>query len=437
MNGFGRKTESGKSAKRFGATLIVTVILVAMIVILVGFGRLAWYSNQVKIRLDRQREIQQTLLTRSIVRWLETFPAKTDLPSEAVPFSFPTVRGDVSAVLRPTDPVYPSRISEEDFFDFSSDRHPERRDADRFDYATYTKADDLSGEKKYPFSVEGQNLDKTYYGICLGDRFSSPETAPRLEIDLASSQFDALWTENPFGLRYLVRVVHACEYETGEGEADVLRFALTPYGEAFSAASEETGFAIWFEQTSVSDIMDSESVCSLFVKRPGAPAVRLYDVTTWPDGERGFQLGGSMATFFVKEKETGDSDKIRTTKFFQTVDLSSVLGDDYAKAFGERCEDGVRLTLELDVRRSRAMLSSGESDLAADPSATTVARIAVTPSYEYETELSWSTPTGDRAEVSTVIACNPDSHGGAAQVSAWTYDTHGTYMKRKNQIPGK
>lgn len=410
-----------KSDPRSGAALVLSVLLLAAITVLVGFGRLAMYRNQVKLRLDREREIQQELATRSSMRWLQTMGASEELPSEKVPFLYKTSRGNMSVTLIPAEPVFPRSAVAGDF-----------------DIGT-------SGRNELPFgdyvNTTGGSIPiaKTDKGLVaqLSDRDNNNEIGSfhGLSIDIADSRAPALWTDSDYGLRYLVYLTDFCRADDGVHDSDILRYALTPFGASFRASSGTlpSPYAIWVEQDVPKEASGTTARLSLYVKSPELSEPLKLDSVMLDsrDGSKGFQIAASKV-MLIQQDVASNTGTIRRTRTYTVRDLEETVVTGFVNAFSQKCfaAGGIRLTAEVEVRRPR----DPEHD---DDYHTYVSKIAVTPAYEYSTAVAWKERDGSTTEeISTVIRCNPSIRGmdDVTETGTVTYDTHGTYANRKNHL---
>ena len=416
------------ASRESGATLILSVMLLAAITVLVGLGRVAMYRNQVKLRLDREREIQQEFATRSAMRWLETFG--DGLPAESVPFVFPTVRGNIGVVLRPADPVFPRRNVAGDF-----DIGKEGRNS--LSSVGYVSASDGVVVESSEKGIVAKMSDK--------DRNAEIGGVHVLAIDIDESRAAALWTDNAYGLRYLIYLTDFCKPDPGRYDSDLLKFALTPKNASFGASGGQSGssYAIWMTQDiskdhSVSGSAATSARLRLYARGTHGTGVEsrlLSDVETFArDGSKGFQLSSTKASLAAQKLAGIDNDAIRKTHNYPVVDLEEKMWKGFVEDFEAACRDsgGVRLTAELEVRRERV---SQDPEKDVDDYKTYVSKIAVTPAYEFETELAWTERGGDKTEeISTVIRVDPGVRGDDDPAHSVTYDTHGTYANRKNHL---
>ena len=142
------------------------------------------------------------------------------------------------------------------------------------------------------------------------------------------------------------------------------------------------------------------------------------------EGRCGIQISGSGAVLYDK-KTTGTNKNVGLathtfTVFELPLELVSYFQD---PPHG----DGVRLTLEVQTRcpdfDSKAVLVNA------------FGAIEVEPAYEYYTRIQWPDNSGTNlSEVSTVIRFDPYVHGsssGSTTEKAFTYDTHGTTLRRR------
>ena len=392
-----------------GATLILSVLLLAAITVLVGFGRLAMYRNQVKLRLDREREIQQELATRSVMRWLETCQAGT-LPNTTNTFAFETIRGNIATLLIPADPIFPKHGNNSHFDILDS----KRNSIDNYPYVVY-----VSNSQANP--TVGQSKDESRETLLL----AKEGTVGELRLDLPLSD-GVLWTDTEYGLRYLVNVEDFAR-GSSKSPSDHLRFAITPFGQD---AWDQGTRAIWFDQYASGG--DTRVTLELHAKAPGKPDVKLGTVSGLDgDKSKGIQLAASSASLIDQGIIGTDRNPnaIRRSDIPLTVDLDTMMGERFTENFRDACTEGIRITVQVEA--------SEKPDIADDDRAknTAISQISVRPAYEYLTELSWAVPSAGKneSEVSTVIRCKgPEPRGVAVQTV--TYDTHGTYANRKGHL---
>lgn len=403
-----------------GSTLILTVLLLASITILVGLGRLAMFRNQVQMRLDREREIQQEFATRSAMRWLEQ---QDHLPkfNETNRFIFPTIRGDIGIALCPALPIFP-KIGSDDF-----DIATGGKESLSLAYVHITD-DDPDKMTTAPKLEKGN--DK-YAEIALGDWDSKVGRTSSAWIDLNDEEFRTLWSNSDFGFRYLAYISGFCNSDSN-WPSDVFRFSLTPFGKDFS--HELGGFSIWIEQSSKAD--NSHPTLSLHVRDAEGRTKRVGKEHIVRDNlSKGFQISGTTASLLQQHTETtAEINNLRATQTLEVCDIDSLMGIGFMEDFRKACKDagGCRLTMELDITRPRP-----ENEMTGYKTAVT--RIAVMPAYEYYTDLDWPDRSGGIArEVSTVIRVDPEIRDVEEITAnhAITYDTHGTYMSRKYQSRG-
>ena len=406
-----------RATSRRGASLVLSVLLLAAITILVGFGRLAMYRNQVKLRLDREREIQQEFATRSVMRWLETCRAGM-LPNSTNIFAFESVRGDIETLLIPADPIFPKH-GNLGHFDILDER---RNDIANYGYVAYAS-------RTQGAPTPGTSIDGKRQTLLLAREGNSGEI--RMDLPLTGG---TLWTETDYGLRYLVNIEDFAR-GTAKSASDRLRFAITPFGQAawdaFGAESPASR-AIWFEQYAPAG--ETRVTLELHAKTPGTPDVLLGTVTERDgDKSKGIQLAGSSVSIIDQGIIGTDRNPnvTRRSEIPLTKDLDKIMGDGFTDAFRDSCKaaNGIRLSVQV--------VASQKPDIADDDRAknTAISQISVRPAYEYMTELSWPVPRDGKkvSEISTVIRCKgPEPRGVAVQTV--TYDTHGTYANRKGHV---
>lgn len=414
-----------------GATLILSVLLLAAITVLVGFGRLAMYRNQVKLRLDREREIQQELATRSAMRWLEVQKTK---PTGVSSFYFETIRGNIGVILEPAIPVFPNPKIGSEHYDIAKSGN------NKPDYVTFSQSPNYVPH-------EEQQSGANYKELVFGD-YSTKSGKCGVYIDLTPQLAQALWTETDYGLRYLVYVADICKQMSGESDGDKLRLCLTPYQQAFEGdgrpGTHVADCAIWMEEVRPKNETETSDKAriSLHARQRLGQDETFRDkngnssFSVLADLSKGFQLASTKAALIQQRTpQTENIDTVRKTDTHAVFDMDEVMGSGFVESFQKACENGVRLSLELVIQRPRSEL---EDELLQKGFRTAVTRIAVTPAYEYYTTLQWPNRDGSISEeVSTVIrygASVRGEHGVEEEEGPVTYDTHGTYANRKGHL---
>lgn len=460
-------TNAGKKACREGRPggeagfVLPAVLLLAVVVVLFGLFRLGSFRNQVRMRLDREREIQQTLATRSSLRWLETCQRINMVPVDAVTNALPTARGTVDAILEPAPPLFPVR---------ENARHYDVGNWDADGEARTVLENYKSGKGPEWSRVKSNFAEKSRTEVASGERLryltfadessstNAEECVRWLTIDLPEECVpSALWTEDPYGRRYLLGLKDVCkalwkkegvagEFRVTSG-GDLIRFGISPMESALfesqATGSEKlSGTGIWLEQ----EAGDGQGF---------AYARMLLRARTKTDGEfqigdpvvaeahysPGIQIAGDQICLFKQRYSSTRRNGVGSTEIFGVEQMPKSLLDSFTNACHEA--HGLRLTVEVIVKRPRDLglseatgqldYGNGDSETVKDTVETSVSRIAITPAYEFLSILGWKSDVGDVSEVSTVIRfC--ESKGDSRRFETVTYDTHGTEATRKRQV---
>lgn len=416
------KERTGNSS-RDGGILITAVLVLAFAVVLAGLGRLRQFRNQVQIRLDRQREIQQEFATRSALRWLEV-DRSSYLPISTNRFGFETLRGEIGVSVCPAPDIFP-QPGNPAHFDSCDAQNPARRNPERYPYVHFR------GPNAGP--TQWSTKDGSWYGFELGTESSSVGDTNIVEIDLSSDLVAALWTLDPYGRRYVAQFSDICQ-GTDTSEGDVVFLGLTPLGQSLfgSGGGSRSDLAVWLEQLSPPKTGDeSMAPARLWIRDSGHDAVGLNQEVQ-AVLSKGLQIAGTHATIFDKTRiENKDETAIQSTHTYDSYDL----GESFVNRFSSRCAEsgGLRMTLGVSVGRPRSD-DENQDTLMLDR----FTRLAVTPAYEYTTVLDWkeagSGSVVKREEQSTVVRVDVRLRPGDSSASAVTYDTHGTEATRKRQV---
>lgn len=423
------KTVRGAGDGRQGGILITAVMLLAFTVLLLGFGRLVSFRRQVEMRLDREREIQQQAATRSALRWLKTVGMNTEwLPVETNRLGFETTRGPIGVSICPAQRVFPVPGSGQ-FDSFSNS--DEVRNATRFGKASGVG---FSGDAKLAVNDKGKHV------VELGNNDSEPVDVNAMWIDIDSGDVpNVLWTSDPYGRRYKVEFTDVRKAKAGK-DGDILYFALTPKEETAPflgnpGSEPHARHAIWMKQTSVwpEGAAQSQANVELYCRYNGVDERIATETMKEESSFKGIQLSGRFVSLFEQTRIRSDSDEaIRATHNFEV----KTLDEKFMKTFSEACSTGLRMTVAARTRYEREFGTNEDgSRKALENSYDRLARLSVTPAYEYSTLLDWETSEDPVREISTVVRVDPYQRPDAdEQTMVYSYDTHGTYATRKKQV---
>jgi len=386
--------------KRSGYVLPMMVI-VAFVGILFGFGRLAMFQNQVKLRLDRQRAIDRTLATRSALVWLE---GQQPVPSEKTNLVYQSGMGRfIDVEIFPVSPIYPDPESPEHFNYFTENQTNVA--------GVVFGSTALSME---PTFVDGKN--NPMYDLRIGSDGSATGHYGWVQVDMENT---GSWLDDMYGRRYWLEVESVAVGEK-EDNADIYRFYLSPVSYGFATNTETP--AIWIEQQPVST---SEADISLWIRKPG------QDPESIPfDGNKnrgrnilfgkGLQLADRMLSLFEWEDVVADVSSGKYTYLLEGYELD----EEFVAFFSD---EDLRLTLMVE--------SVVAADDMEDKQNNSFRWLRVDPAYDFEISLSWydNQTQSVVSEMATVVHLRPKGLTGAfgevLDGRAITYDTHGTAAK--------
>jgi hypothetical protein len=358
--------------------VLPAVLIVALIALLFGFGRLLLFRYQCEIRFDRQREIDRKLAVRSALRWLENqYPPP--LPSITNEFVYIDSNGrSIDVTVRPQPSIYPAP-DRDDHFKISDCSSIE-------DVPSHVSVESTHPDMA-PTSINGVNQP---YDLRIGsaDRGVSSGEVGRIFIDMEGL---GSWLNDTYGRRYWVE-----PQNVNAAGADITRFCLTPIEESFA----DNSAAIWVEQT-----QNASSISVLLKTRDEQGNVSILATNDVEENEysRGIQLAGGMISFFHWYEPGGSP--FGEYVFHGSYDLP----EDVISSFENR---DVRLTLEVEAH------GTADSD-------NSFRWIRVDPAYEFDVLLEWDSRifAGRTQEVATVVHLKP-KRGRGDDGKAFTYDTH-------------
>lgn len=363
--GVGRRCADGRS----GAFLIMTALLVALIGILFGIGRLALYRYQCQIRFDRQSEVDRILATRSALRWLETTP---ELPSDEKSKLYIGSNGQVyTVIIRPVEPIYKTEWPVDEWSG---------------------KVEQGEGRVRYVESADHGPLE-LHPGTNLTDRAAVYYDLPDYET----------WhnaTNAPFGRRYWLKPKEIIVPEGVESDKNIILslylFSVDP-GSPDRRTDPDLEGDPWIRVTLdyTSDLGNEGQMYMSYWTGSSDDSIFSFDAQGWDFVQHGFgvQLGMKEARLFeVYER-------------FEHKQQWSI-PDEFLDQF-----QSMRIYIEARPGNEERQ----ETPLYMD-------HFTVDQPYEYEVILSWERNQKQYEEIATVVYARP-------RVDEWdiiTYDTHGT-----------
>lgn len=373
------------------------ILVLALVGILLGIGRLALFRHQCTLRFDRQREIERILATRSALRWLGT---QLSPPEQPTNFTYTAGSGRVIGVqIRPAESIYPNPTNLNHFsiragrtrLDLPGVSAEHSNDSMEADFM-----DGVGGQIKI-MRIGSAGVDSTGH-------------VGRVMLDMDG---EGSWLDDVYGRRYWVAPDDVNRGATN-GPGDMLRMAITPTGKSFSDPNTP---AIWIEHEPTNN---QDNVATSIWARDGTGMVtNLFSAWVVYSKGKGLQLAGSSVTLFDwADLSAGSNTNVNPVGEYNFTHGTYELPAEVMDAF--RAEDGdpeeLRVTLEVEACSTVAQDNS-------------FLWIRVDPAYEYEVLLDWELPKGmgSTTDVATVIHLRPATR--RAPGASFTYDSHGVQQR--------
>lgn len=417
------------------------VLVIALLGILLGFGRLLVFHNQCRLRLDRQQEYEKIFAVRSAMNRLQNgTPKQLSLPEEGESDELIALHTDsgreIKVLIHPADPVFPI-LDVPGHFCIG-------RDTANIDH--FTRIDQTN--YKYGSSVTGDNALEIVLGsdpyVCLMPTNAAPGDKCRLSLDMTET---GRWCDTPYGRRYAFNVYSFC----GTNEHDLVRFILRRkrlseifngstghlnktdeswrpqqthesviYAELQTAASGPGSFTAWTQRYG-----EKEIPCVSCV-------VTNSDLNAEIPNRNGFgiQLVGRNLTLFQASPPT--SKLFKKHSFVGAGQIPELVYGDFT--------NDVKMTVGAGVTLSTNMVMEIEvvANSSRDPSSGVIGRnnfnrFEVFPAYEFAINIEnknerLGTDVAPGLKLATVVHLDIDT-GRSTECTAITYDTHGTEIK--------
>jgi hypothetical protein len=361
--------------------ILPMVLVVALIGVLLGLGRLMMFKYQTQIRIDRQREIDRVLATRSALKWLETQKKPWGSPCPPADinlFEYKSSAGKlINVAVQPAPNIYPQG-NNEDHMDIENNA-----------WGDYQGSINTTSTVAVAIAIEDKRLKFIYNEASTGDY-------GRVSMDMEDL---GNWKHDIYGRRYW--------YEAGSVLPGYIRFAITPINEEFNPENPNNT-AIWIEQYYPAEGVKSD--VNLYIQHPQTNYSKKYSSDQHVYG-KGFEFAGDLFRIFEWNKPTPQGKGYYNyTKFDELHRIPDVVSSVFVNAVD------VRVTLEVEAR----IPFSGNN---------TFLWVYVQPAYEYEVHLDWDSSIGGhrKSEISTVVHWKESREGTAFDII--TYDTHGTEAK--------
>jgi hypothetical protein len=373
---------------------IPAVLIIALIGILFGIGRLATFRYQCMLRIDRQREIDRTLATRSALGW---FRSLNDPPGDTN-FVYSRWSGqdiDIEVMRVPT--IYPSASSNQHFVITNG--------ATGYAFASGVTFGQTAPDME-PCFIAGQDVTELKIGS--GGSNTIGEVG-YVSIDLGGT---GSWLDDPYGRKFwFMPGSFANRGDTAHPTGDIHRLWIVPEGEDYSDTNTP---AIWVEHKMIHGIDETEM--ALFSREDGHIQNLVSADVNYAAG-KGIQLSGSRIAMVRWDNAIG-STAYGSFTYPGYGDLSTNVISSFRETTGE--PKNLNLTLEVESRSSIAETNSFQW-------------IRVDPAYEYTIRLSWDSGPDSYSELSTAVRFIPDLYGLDpaldGETGVYTYDSHGTEQK--------
>ena len=367
-------------------SVLLSVLIVATIAVLLGFGRLALFRNQVARRVNRSTRLRETSATQSALAWLHDFNDAGRLPAETNAFSFPSNGWPADFLVAPAPRVFPSRPAD---FERILAEATSWRDANGIEQSVLALGD---GEGKV-----GDKVTRAF-DIRLGDADG------------------VLWDAPLHGRRYFA--LFADIFSPSPGVGDIVRLGLTPLGKPLPAdAAGATGAvpAIWLEQRP-----DEGGAAVRVLRREGSAETVVLTAPRRPPGtSKGLQLvGGRLALVEAMPTESGGIHGLHAAHEVAAASLPSAFATDFLAAC--RNAGGMRLTLQVVIHADRTKLTPEQRKQAVNR----FWGVTISPSYEYEIAVRRPRADGATLEVATPVAVDPVP-GPDGRLRVTSLDAHG------------
>jgi hypothetical protein len=363
--------------------ILPMVLVVALIGVLLGLGRLMMFKYQTQIRIDRQREIDRVLATRSALEYIEQNMRRVYATSVTNHFVYYAGNGrEIDVTVRPV-----TRLLDSDLTDGWTTI------ADAGTELTDHIAQDTSGSK-IAFHFSDSN---TTNAICVQGK------------DIATT-----WLDYPWGLRFLVQPgvpyiglenrphthAHLQMYIVG-GELPVA---------GLSKDDIEQNPVIRIDLVPAPENRASPSTLNVYYSAEGSASVDAadpimsHDIEDWGSGF-GVQMNGDSITLFQRPY---------VIRSFQYLAYSTL-------------DEAIFEQFDVPIRMYVGAQQVAEPETAFHYS---VQKTEIRPPYEWDIELEWTNAKGIRyQEVSTVVHAVHSSGDARRPNRTITYDTHGTEAK--------
>lgn len=416
------------------------VLFIAVLGILLGIGRLMTFSNQCRLRMDRQQELEKILAVRSALNLLQNWNQWPQFPTEGGPDGLIALHSDsdrnVKVLLHPAEAIFPN-VSNDNHYCVSWSTYYAEKPYTRIQGTRYRYVTSVAGDSpQMEFSTTLGDC------VCLMPAHAGPSERCRLSVDMSDT---GRWSDDAFGRRYAFNV-NALSAQNG-GTNDLLRLILRrkrkSEGQSFNGEvrymerndekwrfSEADGSIIYAELSSGGA---ASGTFTAWAKKGSKQDMLVsYDIPSDSalQNTYGIQLVGRQLTLFQS---------YAATKFFKQCNFvgSAPIPDPYYDDFTNNVETtfSTNLVMELEVVASPSRDPSGAAQGAdnKENALNKFSHFEVYPAFEFSVFIEnknerdkFDTP-GEK-NLATVVHLDVQSDK-YPQCRSITYDTHGTEIK--------
>ena len=412
------------------------VLFIAVLGILIGFGRLLMFNYQCRLRIDRQHDFEKVFAVRSALNRLQNWSSNPSFPTEGGKderIVFRTNSGrTVKVIVHPADVIFPI---EGNARHFCVGREKSKKD-DELHSAKFSR---IAGYR-YVSSANGDTGLKCEWesgfakSVYIMPTNAVPNQKCRLSLDMADT---GRWSDDPYGRRYAFNVEEFCG---GTNLHDTVRFVLRRKRMGESFGGDGKGFTEGAWRPSV----DNESVIYAELSTGGGnDGYFQARVQSMADGGLkdwngwnvtgivsnqissagigsafiyGIQLVGPRLTLFRGSSTFGGL--FKQYDFFGTADIPPAVYFDFT--------NNVTAALSPDMVMELEVVASPSRDANQFLQENRFNKFEVYPAFEYEI-LVESQNEGERIakNLATVVHLDIDTTRNS-KCTAISYDTHGT-----------
>lgn len=404
--------------------VLPAVLLLALLGLLLGSGRLLLFKYQCQLRIDRQHELEKVQAVRSAMQRLSrcstTSTKDSSILHQQTKLSFMTGSGrDVSVVVDPVEKIFPE------------DGNPSHFSIPLKRASGYSYTADAEGVDK---GIKFDEPITSLYQLWMGETNVLQNATYRLRADMTGK---GSWFEDLYGRRYVVgvdTVVQSLADATAKN--DVIKLAIIRADGNWPIADHEKAIVLELVSYGASggSQFPTNNVISLQTYENENGVLRMFQVTNLSNkvefynvpqnNALGIQLSGQKATLFY----THSPGKFNVYSFASSVGELSNQFYDYFTAGTITNRSGVVITPDLSMVLETTCVSRQDGSMLFGE-ANKFTKLEVWPAYEYE--ISVEHPH-DEIKLATVVHLDMKARGttGASDYrTAITYDTHGTDNK--------